>query len=496
MRYFYLLLHFIVLINAITANAQGWSTPVNVSNMGRHCNTPRMIVDHNGTIHAVWSMAITQQYRKIMYSKSENLGDTWSVPVAIANDSLQWFALPDIACDLQNRLYVSYEGDDMDPSNTLIYMTIFNDNQWSTPFIISENMYGSNNSLVVTDNAGRVYCFWHNWYNNEVKLIYKYFENNIWSQSIIPYAQDGEFFWIKKIVPDSTNNLHCVGTHHYNNESRYDDRVIYCYYLKSSSQWAPIENISDTINYSWQGSSISIDKQQIPHFTWGQFLNPYPNPVTNNATLYRFPNESGWLPVDSVEVDQNSYYHQLVIDNNNLSNISVRQYIDLPNNVHISYLKNYRQINNSWFAEIIDTIIGVFFEPNLIKLNNNEIGIIYYKGSAGNYSVADIYFSKYNIFTNIKPNELPAIDLLITPNPFTTLTEISYTLNTQCQVLLDLFDINGKLITRLTDQTQSPGQYCITWQGVGANAKEVSKGLYFVRLQAGSNVYTCKIAKQ
>jgi hypothetical protein len=465
--------------------------------MGKHCNAPRMIVDHSGTIHAVWSLMITQQYRKIMYAKSENQGDTWSVPIAIANDSSQWFDGTDIACDLQNRLYVSYEGDDMAPSTTSIYMTIFDGSQWSTPSIISVNMYGSNNSIVVSDNAGRVYCFWHNWYNNEVKLIYKYLEDGLWSQSIIPYTQNGEFFWIKKIVADSANNLHCVGTHHYNDESRYDDRVIYCYYLRSSNQWAPIENISDTINYSWHGSDICLDNQQVPHFVWGQFLNPYPNPVTNNATLYRFPNESGWLPVDSVEVDHNSHNHQLVIDKTNQSNICVNQWTNVPNQPSNSYLVNYRNINNIWIGEEIDSITpGAFYEPQLISLGDENIGVIYYKGGVSNDTVLDIHFSKYNIFTNIKPNELSAINMLITPNPFTTQTEISYTVNTQCQVLLDIFDINGKLITRLTDQTQSPGQYCILWQGVGANAKEVSKGLYFVRLQAGSNVYTCKIAKQ
>ncbi len=484
----------ILLFNLVyTSFAQGWSTPVNASNMGKHCNAPRMIVDHNGTIHAVWSMMITQGYRKIMYSKSENQGDTWSTPIAIADNSLQWFALPDIACDLQNYLYVSFEGDAMDPANTLIFMVVFDGTTWSNLFVVSDNMYGSNNSLVVVDNANRLYCFWHAWYNNEVKLVYKYRENNSWSQVKIPYAQNGEFFWIKKIVADSSNNLHCVGTHHYPNESRYDDRVIYCYFYRNTNQWAPIENISDTTNRSWWGNSIDVDKNSIPHFSWGQFIHP--SPSLDNATLYRYPSEIGWLPVDSVEVNYNSYYHQLVIDYNSLCNISVRQYIDLPNNVHMSYIINYREINNSWIGEIIDSVNGVFFEPNLIKLGNSDIGIIYYKGSVSSDSASDIYFSKYNIFTKIRLNELPANELLITPNPFTEQTEISYSVNNKCIVKLDIFDLSGKLIERLTDQTQPPGKYCHTWQCKGFNRKEVKAGVYIVRLQAGRYVYSRKVVK-
>ena len=494
MRYFYLLLPLILFINTLPAKAQNWSTPVNVSNMGKHCNAPRMIVDHNRTIHAVWSLMLTQQYRKIMYSKSETQGDTWTVPVAIADDSLQWFALPDIACDLQNRLYVAFEGDAMDPSNSLIYMVVNDGAQWGSPFIVSENFYGSMKTKVISDNTGRIYCFWDGWYANNSRIIYRFYENSVWSGIIIPYPIPQEYCFLTNLVVDRNNNLHCVGHHHLSNQGANYEDVNYFSYLKSSNQWSSFEVISDTLFQKFIYRDIDLDSSQVPHFVWRQNIHKIPS--NDNATLSRYPNESGWLPVDSVEVNYNSYYHQFVIDNNNFSNISVSQWIDLPNNVHISYLKNYRQINNSWVAEIIDTIIGVFFEPNLIKLNNNEIGIIYYKGSAGNYSVADIYFSKYNIFTNIKPNELPAINMLITPNPFTTLTEITYTLSTQCQVLLDIFDINGKLITRLTDQTQSPGKYCRAWQGIGANAKEVSKGLYFVRLQAGCNVYTFKIAKQ
>ena len=476
---------------AYTCFAQGWSTPVNVSNMGTHCNSPKMVVDHNGTIHAVWSSWVTQEYRKIMYSKSETHGDTWSTPIAIADDSLQWFAQPDIACDLQNHLYVSYEGDAMDPSSTRIYIVIFDGTQWGIPFAISENMYGSNNSIVLVDHSNRMYCFWHAWYNNEVKLVYKYYENNSWSQPIIPYTQDGEFFWIKKVVADSSNNLHCVGTHHYNNESRYKDRVIYCYFYRNTNQWATIENISDTTNRSWWGNSIDIDKNSIPHFAWRQYISP--GPSLENATLYRYPTEMGWLQVDSVEVNHDSHAHQLVVDIGNKSNIVVVEwtiYNELTRLIH------YKKVEANWVGEVIDSIWGAVYAPNLIEISNYDIALLYEVSSAyiGD-TILDIFFTKYDIFTNISELNTRIIELEVFPNPLTRQAEIKYNNHSECRVVLDILDLNGKLIERLIDQTQSPGRYCHTWQCTSLNRKEVKAGVYIVRLQAGRYVYSRKVVK-
>ena len=204
---------------AFTCFAQGWSTPVNVSNMSTHCNSPKMVVDHNGTIHAVWSSWVTQEYRKIMYSKSETHGNSWSTPIAIADDSLQWFAGPDITYDLQNHLYIAFEGDAMDPSNSHIYMVVFDGVQWGNPFIVSENFYGSSRTKVISDNTGRIYCFWDGWYANNSRIIYRFYENSVWSSIIIPYHAPQESCFLTNLVVDSDNNLHCVGHHHKANQN-------------------------------------------------------------------------------------------------------------------------------------------------------------------------------------------------------------------------------------------------------------------------------------
>lgn len=485
MSRYIIILFFIIKLCTISVLAQNWGTPVNVSNMGRHCNVPRMITDHNGVIHAVWSYMITQTYRPILYSKSVDQGDSWSTPIMIANDSLQWFDSPDITCDQQNHLYVSYEGDDMAPGSTLIYMVIYNGISWSSPFIISENLYGSNNSLTLTDHSGRIYCFWHEWYNNEVKLMYKYNQDDVWSQVIIPYTQQGEFFWIRKIIADSADNLHCVGTHHYADENRYDDRVIYCYYYKETDQWATVENISDTTNCSWQGSSIDLDQEVVPHFVWGQFIKKYPS--IESATLYRYPTASGWLPVDSIETNLGSHDHQLVIGQNNLSNVIVNQWYHEPS--HLSYLVHYRKINEIWERKIIDTITGVFYDPQAKMINSNDIGVVYFKGSYAT-PYGDIYFSKYNINTEIQSHQTLENELSASPNPFVDKTVISYSLSHKSHVLLDLYNFQGQLIKRFVNETQFAGNYNVNWQIPNSENLHLVAGIYYLRLQTNVDTYS------
>jgi hypothetical protein len=475
-----------------TGFAQGWSTPVNVSNMGTHCNSPKMVVDHNGTIHAVWSSWVTQEYRKIMYSKSENQGDTWSTPIAIADDPEQWFGAPDITCDLQNKLYVSYEGDEAQPSSLLVYIVIYDGTNWSEPNVLSENYPGSKRSHLIADHTGRVYCLWLGWYANGYKIFYRYFENGVWSGIHIPYTEPNYWYFISSVVVDSSNNLHFVGVYKkYSNESGHGNIQYFSYYA-STGQWSPLEVVSDTIFDKYNFRDICLDNNQVPHFVWGQKTVPFPG--TADATLHRYADASGYLPVDSVETNHYSQYHQLEIDSSNKVYICVNQWTESPNNILRSYLINYRK-NNSWVGEIIDSVTGVFYEPHTQMINVSQPGIIYYKGKSLPDTISrDIFFSKLNIYTGT--NSIPVCNLTSNPNPMISGTTITYTLKAQCHATLSIIDINGKDVAMLVNRDHPPGTYSYTWQGIGLNGKDVKTGVYIVRLQAGSYMYSYKLLKQ
>ena len=66
------------------------------------------------------------------------------------------------------------------------------------------------------------------------------------------------------------------------------------------------------------------------------------------------------------------------------------------------------------------------------------------------------------------------------PNPFNPTTTLRYELPKDSRVTLSVFDINGREIARLVNETQPAGCYSLIW-----HAGEIGSGIYFYRIQAG-----------
>jgi protocatechuate 3,4-dioxygenase beta subunit len=81
-------------------------------------------------------------------------------------------------------------------------------------------------------------------------------------------------------------------------------------------------------------------------------------------------------------------------------------------------------------------------------------------------------------------NSLPqSIQLLGNyPNPFNPETTIQYHIDRTARVQLTIYNINGKRINQLVNQTQAAGEYHITWRGVNQEGEQVASGVYFYRL--------------
>ncbi len=67
------------------------------------------------------------------------------------------------------------------------------------------------------------------------------------------------------------------------------------------------------------------------------------------------------------------------------------------------------------------------------------------------------------------------------PNPFNAHTTIEYELAETVPVSVILYDLQGREVERLVDETQSPGLHRVEWNGLNH-----ASGVYFYRIQAGS----------
>ncbi|MCP4631288.1 MAG: T9SS type A sorting domain-containing protein [candidate division Zixibacteria bacterium] len=74
------------------------------------------------------------------------------------------------------------------------------------------------------------------------------------------------------------------------------------------------------------------------------------------------------------------------------------------------------------------------------------------------------------------------------PNPFNSRSKIKYSLNTQSEIKLSIYNLLGQKIATLVDEIQEPGEYI-----VDLNAENMSSGTYFYRITSDYGIESKKI---
>ena len=79
------------------------------------------------------------------------------------------------------------------------------------------------------------------------------------------------------------------------------------------------------------------------------------------------------------------------------------------------------------------------------------------------------------------------------PNPFNPSTAITYDLPKRSLVTLGIYDILGKQIKTLVNQSQDAGNKIAVWDGTDDLGRQVSAGVYLYQIQAGEFTQTRKM---
>ena len=79
------------------------------------------------------------------------------------------------------------------------------------------------------------------------------------------------------------------------------------------------------------------------------------------------------------------------------------------------------------------------------------------------------------------------------PNPFNPRTAIRFTLARAGEVRLAIHDTRGRLVTVLSDEHLSAGEYTVSWNGTDAGGRRLGSGVYFARLVADGTAQTSKV---
>ena len=115
---------------------------------------------------------------------------------------------------------------------------------------------------------------------------------------------------------------------------------------------------------------------------------------------------------------------------------------------------------------------------------------IFYMSSGSSWSYydsgqmpPDLIVTKPIVGVSEKTNGLPTRSKLYAnyPNPFNPVTTFKFDLNTKTHVRLSVFNMLGQEIAVVLDGQKDPGSYSIQF-----NAAQISSGVYFYRMEAGS----------
>ncbi len=72
------------------------------------------------------------------------------------------------------------------------------------------------------------------------------------------------------------------------------------------------------------------------------------------------------------------------------------------------------------------------------------------------------------------------------PNPFNPTTSIKFDLPNMSNVRVTVYDILGKEVRTLVNSDMGAGRYSVTWDGLNDQGQQVTSGVYFYRMDAGT----------
>lgn len=88
---------------------------------------------------------------------------------------------------------------------------------------------------------------------------------------------------------------------------------------------------------------------------------------------------------------------------------------------------------------------------------------------------------------------LAGLNLRVFPNPAQGSATLSYALPARGDARLEIYAPDGSLVRRLAEGTKDAGTHAVTWDGKNESGNPVPSGVYFYRLESGSQTPTGKL---
>ncbi|MFA5033472.1 MAG: FlgD immunoglobulin-like domain containing protein [bacterium] len=81
----------------------------------------------------------------------------------------------------------------------------------------------------------------------------------------------------------------------------------------------------------------------------------------------------------------------------------------------------------------------------------------------------------------------------VSPNPFTSNTNVFYSIENKEKVSVGIYDVTGKLVKQIVNGEQDAGSYTAYWNGENELGNKIGNGIYFCVVNTGSHKNVSKI---
>ena len=132
-------------------------------------------------------------------------------------------------------------------------------------------------------------------------------------------------------------------------------------------------------------------------------------------------------------------------------------------------------------GEEVDSIFRV------IDLVNNRDGMDHL------IEIEEVVFDNevFNIFDLLELKEKNLPDEFVLnhpyPNPFNPVVNITFSLPNSEKILIEIFDLKGKLVKTVTKKIFKPGNYSLNWDAKDNFGTSVSSGVYLLKFEGDNN---------
>ncbi len=159
---------------------------------------------------------------------------------------------------------------------------------------------------------------------------------------------------------------------------------------------------------------------------------------------------------------------------------------------------NKQIVDSNWPTTGISCQFVKITDGNDIWDSDRKILIVH---NDENSNDAIYHFLTVEDLTNVNKKNTEQIPKVFTlypayPNPFNPSVTINYSVASEMDIQIRIFNLRGELITTLIDDYKSIGKYSVAWKGIDSNNNHVSSGVYIIKLTAGGFSQSQKIIFQ